>query len=566
MRLLKKTAEVDGAHCNCKAGANGFCKHVGAVLYAILDFIESGFEEIPPNKTCTEKPQEWHKPRIQTPKNVPVYFNDILMIHHDYDADKNNKTEKRIQRKKDKQSYSACPSFAIKVTREQIYSFSCDLRKSSHISKPMILDVLEGNDYKPVFVKDIETEVAKSQVLMDHDYLYGNLQGKQKTEPEVNAMMSPEVNLFPPCKKEKLYSIHGNECEPFDCNYFSNNSHLISQSVLIAPEDDIQGDKELQFASDYQEQPTSNVATEASEITKTDQSVSFREIHSRGQAVSDEFDLTNPTFREDCQEYLSKIKISEAEAEMIEERTRGQSANPEWFKYRTGRITASRFGEVNNRRSTTAPDRLVRDCFQYKTRTATPFQCAEGLRLEPQIREKYVDYQHNNGHRGLCVEEKGLVIDPDNAFLAASVDGEVTDPTNKSCSVGNLELKYKVFPEKIVPENNGTRLLVTMATKTKSFCLELTNSGLRLKIKHPYYAQLQGGMAIRKLQWCDFVVYTYTSGAEDIHVERIYFDPNFWASLKGKLVDFYLFALVPELLTTRVKRGVPLYPGIFAYK
>ena len=57
VRLRKNTAEVDGAYCNCKAGANGYCKHVGAVLYSILDFVESGFEEIPPNKSCTEKPQ-----------------------------------------------------------------------------------------------------------------------------------------------------------------------------------------------------------------------------------------------------------------------------------------------------------------------------------------------------------------------------------------------------------------------------------------------------------------------------------------------------------------------------
>ena len=68
------------------------------------------------------------------------------------------------------------------------------------------------------------------------------------------------------------------------------------------------------------------------------------------------------------------------------------------------------------------------------------------------------------------------------------------------------------------------------------------------------------------MQWCDFVVYTYTSAAEDIHVEWIYFEPTFWVALKGKLVDFYLFAMIPELLTTRVKRGIPLYPNIFTYK
>ena len=163
------------------------------------------------------------------------------------------------------------------------------------------------------------------------------------------------------------------------------------------------------------------------------------------------------------------------------------------------------------------------------------------------IKDKYVEYQLNHGHLGLCVEE-GVVNDRDNAFLQASVDGEVHDPSNIGSPVGNLEMKCKLFLEKGDPENN-TRLLVTLATKSKNFCLEVTDSGLRLKKKHPYYSQVQGWLPIRRMQWCDFVVYTYTSAAEDIHVERI-----------------YLFAMIPELLTTRVKRDIPLYPNIFTYK
>ena len=197
----------------------------------------------------------------------------------------------------------------------------------------------------------------------------------------------------------------------------------------------------------------------------------------------------------------------------------------------------SKFGEINNRRSTTAPDRLVRDLFQYRTRTTTPFQCAEGLRLEPVIKDKCVEYQLNHGHLGVCVEEKGVVIDQDNVFLAASVDGEVHYPSNTGSPVGNLEMKYKLSPEKVDPENK-TRLLVTLATKTKNFSLDLIDSGLRLRRKHPYYSQVQGGMATRRTQWCDSVVYTYTSAAEDIHVERIYFDPTFWVALKANLLTF----------------------------
>ena len=47
------------------------------------------------------------------------------------------------------------------------------------------------------------------------------------------------------------------------------------------------------------------------------------------------------------------------------------------------------------------------------------------------------------------MKEKGLVIDKENPVLAASVNGEVTDPTNKYHPVGNIEAKYKLFPSKL---------------------------------------------------------------------------------------------------------------------
>ena len=177
-------------------------------MYTILDFVESGFEELLLNKSCTAKPQEWHKPRRQNPKNTVVYFNEILMIRHDCDADKNNKTNKQTKRKNEKQSYSACPSYALKLASEQIHSFCRDLRGNPDESKPMICGLLEGNDYKAVMVKDRENEIAKCHVLMDHDYQTG----KQKSRPESKAM-SPEVNHSSSCKRQKRYSILRNECD-----------------------------------------------------------------------------------------------------------------------------------------------------------------------------------------------------------------------------------------------------------------------------------------------------------------------------------------------------------------
>ena len=114
-------------------------------------------------------------------------------------------------------------------------------------------------------------------------------------------------------------------------------------------------------------------------------------------------------------------------------------------------------------------------------------------------------------------------------------------------------------------DTKQVQLLKTLAKCTKNFCLEITELGLKLKEKHSYYIQVQGGMAITRQPWCDLLVYTTFLNHEDIHIERIYYDPTIWEGLK-KLLDFYLYALVPELLTGRVKSGIPIYPKIFSYK
>jgi len=65
--------------------------------------------------------------------------------------------------------------------------------------------------------------------------------------------------------------------------------------------------------------------------------------------------------------------------------------------------------------------------------------------MEPVIIRKYIQHKNNSGHKGITVVEKGLVINKENPVLAASVDGEVNDPTNKFHPVGNIEAKYKLF-------------------------------------------------------------------------------------------------------------------------
>ena len=105
---------------------------------------------------------------------------------------------------------------------------------------------------------------------------------------------------------------------------------------------------------------------------------------------------------------------------------------------------------------------------------------------------------------------------------------------------------------------------------TRNFLLEIKESKLKLKKKkhiHTIYKfKGGGGIAITRKCWCDFVVYTTFMNHEDIHMQRSYFDPTFWEGLKKKLLDFYPYAMVPELLTGQAKRGISVYPKIFSYR
>ena len=81
--LLKSDGSVHGAQCKCKAGAGGCCKHVSALLYCILDYLNRHLMQIPDHRTCTNKPQQWNVAKEIT-NGGPVLFSDIRVVHHTY--------------------------------------------------------------------------------------------------------------------------------------------------------------------------------------------------------------------------------------------------------------------------------------------------------------------------------------------------------------------------------------------------------------------------------------------------------------------------------------------------
>ena len=118
VHLNQVDGEVENAKCSCKAGQGGCCKHVAALLYTILDFVNLNLKYVPTELTCTQAPQRWSVPSGSS-KNLEkaVKFEDLLFEKADV-----NKPSKRYCVKGSREDYChATPAFAQTVTAKKNY-------------------------------------------------------------------------------------------------------------------------------------------------------------------------------------------------------------------------------------------------------------------------------------------------------------------------------------------------------------------------------------------------------------------------------------------------------------
>ena len=64
MVILSLAGNVNKARCSCAAGENGHCNHTMGLLYLIDHVIKLKAPNFPNVGTCTENPQQWHKPTV----------------------------------------------------------------------------------------------------------------------------------------------------------------------------------------------------------------------------------------------------------------------------------------------------------------------------------------------------------------------------------------------------------------------------------------------------------------------------------------------------------------------
>lgn len=156
---------------------------------------------------------------------------------------------------------------------------------------------------------------------------------------------------------------------------------------------------------------------------------------------------------------------------------------------------------------------------------------------EASARKDYADIK-----AALCdnfsIESTGLTICSTHSFLGASGDGRVTDGTG----TGVLEIKcpFSVGGTRVT----HMQVLDIVNLGDKSFCLENSDGGPRLKRSHKYFAQVQGEMAMMGLPWCDFVVWT-AAPCNNISIDRVNFDQDYVKEMLPKLVKFYMDHIFP---------------------
>ena len=133
-------------------------------------------------------------------------------------------------------------------------------------------------------------------------------------------------------------------------------------------------------------------------------------------------------------EFKANVILPKEKLQEIEQDTRGQHHSPLWHSASRYRISASHFGDILHRKSTTPPDALVLIIMQ--PRSFSSAATAWGIQNEPIAIRAYPAHQHQQMKSGITVQCTGFIISQTYPYLGASPDGSVHDPHGVSHPYG----------------------------------------------------------------------------------------------------------------------------------
>ncbi len=192
-----------------------------------------------------------------------------------------------------------------------------------------------------------------------------------------------------------------------------------------------------------------------------------------------------------------EIFVTESESLAIEKATVSQFQSKLWFKYRSGRITASRMKAVCHTDYSNPSQALIKsicypDAFRFKSK-ATTWGCTH----EKAARKHYIDYIKKKHHNFILLDS-GLIINPRWGHMGATPDGKVSCDC---CGRGVVEIKCPFC-------HKGDS--IQLAMDDKKFCLKKFFGEICLDTNHAYYYQVQTQLFLCDVEYCDFVVCTFS--------------------------------------------------------
>lgn len=226
-------------------------------------------------------------------------------------------------------------------------------------------------------------------------------------------------------------------------------------------------------------------------------------------------------------------EVTPAMVDHLAQLTCKQSKSREWFKYRAGRITASRFRQVLHTDCHRPSLSLLKSiCYpeihRFSTK-ATTWGCEH---------EKYALIAYKDkmsvSHEDLNVTSCGFYLSTEHPFLGASPDA-LTEC--KCCGQGVVEVKC--------PLGAQESSFAEAAREDRNFCLqEYCDGKYKLKRQHDYYYQCQLQIFVTGRSFCDFVVWTQ----KELHFERLTLDETLITSALPTAKTFFNICILPELL------------------
>ena len=153
-----------------------------------------------------------------------------------------------------------------------------------------------------------------------------------------------------------------------------------------------------------------------------------------------------------------KLEVSAEQAKEVESATRDQAKSKVWYRFRTGRITASKVKTVCKTKMASPAQSLIKSiCYPESSKFSTE-ATRWGCDHEKAAVNQFVEHM-KPFHEDLTVVESGLIINPKYPHLGASPDGVVSC---NCCGTFVLEVKcHHCSRNKKLCENEN-----------KSFCLE----------------------------------------------------------------------------------------------